>query len=49
MARQTAATRSWSTSLTIGTFLFTGLSGVMLFLHFAEGLLFMATSTRFSA
>lgn len=39
MAKQSAKnTRNWSTPLTIGTFLFTGVSGVMLFLHFGEGL-----------
>lgn len=38
MATQTPAkTRNWSTPLTIGTFLFTGVSGVMLFLHLGEG------------
>lgn len=30
--------RKWSTPLTIGTFLFTGVSGVLLFFHLGEGL-----------
>jgi hypothetical protein len=39
MAKQTAySNRNWSTPLIIGTSIFTGISGVMLFLHLGEGL-----------
>jgi hypothetical protein len=40
MAQQTSNnSRKWSTPLTIGTFLFTGVSGLMLFFHLGEGLI----------
>jgi hypothetical protein len=39
MAKQTSTnSRNWKTPFTIGTFLFTGVSGLMLFLSFGEGL-----------
>ncbi|MGD9170542.1 MAG: DUF4405 domain-containing protein [Candidatus Thiodiazotropha sp.] len=39
MAKQTSSSsRNWSTPLTIGTFLFTGVSGFLLFFHLGEGL-----------
>lgn len=38
MATPSSHRRNWSTPLTIGTFLFTAVSGLMLFLHFGEGL-----------
>lgn len=39
MATPSSNKRDWSTPLTIGTFLFTAVSGLMLFLHFGEGLI----------
>ncbi len=36
--RSPAKTRNWATPLTIGTFLFTAVSGVLLFFHLGEGL-----------